>query len=176
MPVAAQERHNKESRRVTGRRPRKSWEEKLRVGLQPRVIDDPKRGDRLLIATPLSIGEEIARVARGEVITFTQLRERLARRFGADRTCPLTTGIFAMILAGATSEDLSRQRPARWPIWRLVQDDGILHPKWPLDARYRATMLAAEGLRITRTPARWKVLRAGGFLESPGLSRPNLVL
>jgi hypothetical protein len=126
--------------------------------LQPRVVSDPKHGDKLLIPTPLLVGEEVARVPSGEVITFSQLRERLAQRFNADRTCPLTTGIFAVILAGAVSADITRERKARWPVWRLVKDDGCLNANWPLDARYRASLLRGEGLRVTWMKANWRVL------------------
>ncbi|MGE5339448.1 MAG: hypothetical protein ACM3PU_16585 [Gemmatimonadota bacterium] len=139
-------------------RSRSGWESKLRPELQPRVVRDPKLGDRLLIATPLLIGEEVARVGRGDVITFSDLRARLAARFKADRTCPLTTGIFAAILAGVVGEDIARRRKPRWPIWRLVRDDGVLSPKWPLDSRYRAALLRDEGLRVTRDKLTWRVL------------------
>jgi hypothetical protein len=138
------------------------WEAKLRPDLQPKVVRDPRVGDRLLVATPLVLGEEVARVGRGQVIAVSELRERLAQRFGADRTCPLTTGIFAAILAGAVAQDLARRRKPRWPIWRLVRDDGSLHANWPMDARFRATQLRAEGLRVTRSGSAWRVLRASG--------------
>lgn len=139
-------------------RTRAGWNEKLRPALIPRVVDDPKRGGKLLIATPLLLAEEVARTPRGAVITFSQLRDRLARRFDADRTCALTTGIFAAILAGAVGDDILHERKARWPIWRLVKDDGALNPNWPLDARYRAALLREEGLRVTWMKKGWKVL------------------
>ena len=78
--------------------------------------------------------------------------------FDADRTCPLMTGIFATILAGAVVDDLGQRRKPRWPIWRLVRDDGTLHPKWPLDPLYRATMLREEGVRITHRHGHWAAL------------------
>jgi hypothetical protein len=139
-------------------RSRANWNDKLRPALVPRVVDDPKRGDKLLIATPLLLAEEIARTPRGAVITLSELRERLAKRFDADRTCPLTTGIFAAILAGAVGDDILHERKPRWPIWRLVKDDGSLNPNWPLDARYRAALLREEGLRVTWMRTGWKVL------------------
>ena len=58
----------------------------------------------------------------------------LAQRFGADRTCPLMTGIFVKIIAGAVAEDLAQGRKPRWPVWRLVNDNGTLSTTWPLDA------------------------------------------
>ena len=135
-----------------------SWEAKLRPELAPEVVEDRRRGGRLLLPTPLLVGEAVAAVPSGHVITIGQLRQSLAERFHADRTCPLMTGIFATILAGAVADDLGQRRKPRWPIWRLVRDDGTLHPKWPLDALYRATMLREEGVRITHRHGHWAAI------------------
>jgi alkylated DNA nucleotide flippase Atl1 len=151
-----------------GRTPRKEvvprkraapdWEAKLRRELAPTVVDDRRYGGRLLLPTPLLVGEAVATVPRGKVITVSELRRALAERFGADRTCPLMTGIFATVLAGAVADDLGQRRKPRWPIWRLVRDDGTLHPNWPLDALYRATRLREEGVRITHRQGHWAAI------------------
>jgi alkylated DNA nucleotide flippase Atl1 len=135
-----------------------AWEAKLRPELAPRVVADRRHGGRLLLPTPLLVAEAVAAVPRGRVITVGQLRSALAERFDADRTCPLMTGIFAAILAGAVAEDLGQRRKPRWPIWRLVRDDGTLHPKWPLDTLYRATRLREEGVRITHRQGHWAAI------------------
>jgi alkylated DNA nucleotide flippase Atl1 len=135
-----------------------SWEAKLRPELAPRVVEDRRRGGSLLLPTPRLVGEVVAAIPRGRVMTIGQLRRALAERFEADATCPLMTGMFATILAGAVVEDLGQRRKPRWPIWRLVRDDGTLHPKWPLDALYRAAMLRQEGVRLTRRHGHWAAL------------------
>jgi alkylated DNA nucleotide flippase Atl1 len=147
------------------RRKRLSWEDKLRPGLQPSVVADKRSGQPLLLPTPLLIAETIATVPRGQVITLSCLREQLARRFNTQSTCPLMTGIFAGILAGAVADDLAAHRKPRWPIWRLVRDDGTLNPKWPLDVLYRASLLRAEGVRLTRRRGTWAVL--GSLSRTP---------
>lgn len=134
---------------------RAGWEAKLRPDLQPKVVEDPRQGGRMLVATPLLVAAEVAKVRRGEVLTVGELRARLARHFLADRTCPLSTGIFLAIVAGAVGEDLRRGRKARWPVWRVVGDDGRLSPKWPLDARWRAAMLREEGCRVDYRAGQW---------------------
>jgi len=136
---------------------RRSWDAKLKPDAQPKVVRDPRLGDRLLVPTPMLVAETVAAVPAGQVLTVTELRARLAARFGADRTCPLTAGIFAMVIAGAVADDLARRRPPRWPIWRLVRDDGRLHDRWPLDERWRAAQLRAEGVRVGHNGG-WKVL------------------
>lgn len=136
----------------------RSWEAKLRPELAPRVVEDSRRAGRLLLPTPRLIAEVVASIPRGTVMTIGQVRRALAERFEADRTCPLMTGIFATILAGVVAEDLGERRKPRWPIWRLVRDDGTLHPKWPLDPLYRATMLRQEGVRLTRRNGHWAAI------------------
>jgi alkylated DNA nucleotide flippase Atl1 len=137
---------------------RANWEAKLRPELAPRVVEDRRTGGSLLLPTPRLVGEAVAAIPPGRVMTITQLRRALAARFEADSTCPLMTGIFATILAGAVVEDLGQRRKPRWPIWRLVRDDGTLHPKWPLDPLYRATLLRQEGVRLTRRNGHWAAL------------------
>lgn len=139
-------------------RKRLSWEAKLRPELQPSVVADKRNGQRLLLPTPLLVAETIASVPRGHVITLSCLREQLARRFNAESTCPLMTGIFAGILAGVVADDLAAHRKPRWPVWRLVRDDGTLNPKWPLDVLYRASLLRDEGVRLTRRRGTWAAL------------------
>jgi alkylated DNA nucleotide flippase Atl1 len=134
------------------------WDAKLRPDLQPAVVADRRGTGTLLLPTPLVVGEAVAAIPRGDVTTFRELRNALARRFQADSTCPLMTGIFATILAGAVADDLKRSRSPRWPIWRLVRDDGTLHPKWPLDSLYRATILRQEGVRLTRRNGHWAAI------------------
>jgi hypothetical protein len=134
------------------------WNAKLRPNLEPEVVTDKRYGDRLLLPTPLLVAETIALVPKGGTITLSQLRSALAQRFGADRTCPLMTGIFVKIVAGAVSDDLAQRRKPRWPVWRLVNDNGTLATTWPLDALYRATRLREEGVRLGRKAGAWQVL------------------
>jgi hypothetical protein len=136
----------------------KGWSAKLRPELEAQVVADPRHGGRLLLPTPLLLAEEIAAVPRGGTLTVSQLRTRLAHRMGADRTCPLMTGLFIKILAGVVADDLAQRRRPRWPVWRLVADNGRLVTTWPLDALYRATRLREEGVRLGHRNHAWQVL------------------
>jgi hypothetical protein len=150
--------------RAASARPRKraalDWNAKLRPNLEPDIVIDRRHCDRLLLPTPLLVAAEIQLVPPGATLRMSELRARLARRFGADRTCPLMTGMFAKIVAGAVAEDLAQRRKPRWPVWRLVSDDGRLATTWPLDALYRATRLREEGVRLGRKAGAWQVLAA----------------
>ena len=77
---------------------RKSWREKLEnpPGGIPKVVDVPfdweKRmdGKRVLVPSPLQVDEQIRKVRKGKLVTFGELRRRLAKDAKADSTCPMT--------------------------------------------------------------------------------------
>ena len=142
------------------RRTRTPWSAKLRPEMKPEVATDPRRGDRLLLPTPLSLAAEITMVGSGSLLTASALRERLACRFQADRTCPLMAGIFFNILAGTVEDQLAAGQPILAPYWRIVRDDGSLSPKSPPGPARQAERLRAEGHRITR---RGGLFRVAGF-------------
>ena len=129
-------------------RSRTPWKLKLHPEQQPAIV--PDRRGRMLIPTPLLVARALRRVPTGRLITAAQLRARLARRAGADFTCPLTTGIFLNILAGATEEALAEGRAPVAPYWRVVDEQGRLSPKFPPGSQRQATHLRAEGHRVTR--------------------------
>ena len=135
---------------------RKTWREKLEQG-SPKVVDitpkmagrfGTKIGDKMLIARPLDVDALIRRVERGRLVTAEQLRERLARDFHADLTCPLTTGIFIRIAAEAAEEDLDRGAKEITPYWRVVKADGSLNQKLPGGTEAQAARLREEGHSI----------------------------
>jgi len=126
----------------------KSSREKLeRQGL-PRVVDDPRGRGRMLIPKPLDVDALVRRVQRGKLATVDQIRERLARDFGADLTCPLTTGIFLRIAAEAAEEDASRGESEITPYWRVIKGDGSLNEKLPGGVEAQAQRLRNEGHAI----------------------------
>ena len=132
---------------------RKSWREKLEnppKGL-PKVVSGPpsweKRfgGRRVLVATPLLVDGLIRKVRTGKLITIKQIRERLAKDFKADSTCPLTTGIFVRISAEVAEEDKRSGSKEITPYWRVIRDNGSLNEKFPGGTKGQAEHLRAEG-------------------------------
>ena len=100
----------------------KNWTAKLRPGLEPTVGINPKTGASMLIPTPMLVAEELRSVRRGGLVRPAEIRERLARRFDAAECCPLVTGIFFSIIAGATEEAVALGRRPVAPWWRVVED------------------------------------------------------
>jgi len=140
-------------------RSRVPWVSKLRPDLRPKVVDDPRGNGTMLVPTPLLVAEAVRRVRKGKLATPAGLRRSLARRFGADQTCPLTTGILLHIVAGAAEEQIRAGKRPIAPYWRVVGEEGYLNPKSPPGPARQAEHLRTEGHRITRTgPARrWQV-------------------
>jgi hypothetical protein len=135
---------------------RRTWREKLEnppKGL-PKVVDGPPkwekgfRGTRVLVPTPLLIDELIRMVPKGKLVTVTQIRERLAKDFKADSTCPLTTGILVRIVAEAAEEDSGDGKGEITPYWRVIKPDGSLNEKSPGGVESQAARLREESHAI----------------------------
>ena len=127
---------------------RKTWREKLEIGQEPKVVDDPRGRGKMLIPKPLDVDALMRRIEKGKLATVEQIRERLARDFHADFTCPLTTGIFIRIAAEAAEEDLSRGEKETTPYWRVIRADGGLNDKLPGGTEAQAAHLGQEGHSI----------------------------
>ncbi|MEW6034509.1 MAG: MGMT family protein [Chloroflexota bacterium] len=125
---------------------RKSPREKLEQEQERRLVDTDK--GRMLVPKPLDVDAVMRRIGEGKLVTVTQVRERLAREYGADFTCPLTTGIFMRIAAEAAEEDLEAGRTPVTPYWRVVGTDGRLNEKFPGGAELQAARLKEEGHRV----------------------------
>ena len=134
------------------------WSDKLRPDMTPVVGDDPKGRGKMLLPTPLLIAEEMSRVRKGRTITVSELRDRLAKQFGADFTCPLMTGIFFNIVAGAAEESLAAGKKPIAPYWRVVRDDGSLSPKTTLGPERQAGHLREEGHRVASDKGRLRLI------------------
>jgi len=133
---------------------RTSWREKLEKEQEPRIVDIPPKmvkrlgAGKMLIPRPLDVDALIRQVKRGELITQEQIREKLAKDFKVDVTCPITTGIFVGIAAKAAEEDLRDGKKQITPYWRVLKKDGSLNPKFPGGIEAQAASLKEEGHTI----------------------------
>lgn len=116
------------------------------------IVDDAKSierygGKNMLIAAPLDYNSIMAEIPEGKVITITEIRNYLARKYDADFTCPLTAGIFISLAAQASDE----RSEDKIPFWRTLKKDGELNPKYPGGIEYQKEMLEKEGhIIVTR--------------------------
>ena len=148
------------------KRSRTPWSTKLRPEMKPKVTTDPKGRGQMLLPTPGLVAEEISTIPFGHLLTVSELRLRLARRFAADLTCPLMTGIFYNLVAGAAEEQLEEAQPALAPYWRVIRDDGSLSPKTPGGPDLQAQRLREEGHSIDQVRARLVVTNFREYLFS----------
>ena len=115
----------------------KTWQQKYDNGKAPHVtmLDAPfagiPEGGRLFIASPTLIDEAIRKVKYGRTQSVEQLRDSLATSHFADATCPLTTGIFLLIVAERALEQLKEgAAPSQvTPFWRVVDPECSLAHK-----------------------------------------------
>lgn len=140
-----------------------SWTAKLRPELEPKVVEHRKSGTRMLVPSPMLLAEELRSVRKGRLVTPATLRERLARRSGAESACPMTTGICLSIVAGAAEEQIAAGRRPVAPYWRVVEADGSLRARNPAGPAVQARHLRAEGHRLVRRSGRagWAVAGFG---------------
>jgi hypothetical protein len=118
---------------------RKSWRQKFDNGRKAEVVvlERPfaglMPGRRLLITTPAEIDTWIRTIPAGRTATVDELRRDLARRHGADATCPMTTGIFLRIVAECANEQAASGAADVTPFWRVIEPRSPLARKLSFD-------------------------------------------
>ena len=129
-----------------------TWTEKLERSRPPEVavLDRPfadmPEGCRMLIASPLLVDAEVRRIPPGRTVAMAELRAALAAAHGADKTCPLTAGIFLRIVSEAEWEQLQAgaAEHAVAPFWRAVDPASPLAKKLPCGPDFIRQRRAAE--------------------------------
>src|SRR5262245_30763897 len=85
----------------------KPWAERMRAAKPhqrtkaPIPVGGVRKGDWLLIPSPQLLDEFIRAIPQGESRNIAALRKILARKFDADATCPIATGLQLRIVAEA---------------------------------------------------------------------------
>jgi len=103
-----------------------------------------------VIPAPREVDALMRKVRKGKLTTINELRRVLAERHRASMGCPITTGIFARIAAGAAAEDAAAGKKRITPYWRTLKTGGEINPKYPGGVAGQAERLRAEGHTITR--------------------------
>lgn len=141
------------------------WQDKLHKNQPPEIKEGPEKwnqrfgGPGMLIANPQIVYEKIKTIPRGEVITMSDLRAKLAEDFNADYTCPLTAGIFFRIAAEAAEEMSATGNDPELPWWRVIPDDRKLNTRLPGNGILQAERLRQEGFSVeTKDMLTFKVL------------------
>ena len=70
----------------------------------------------MLISSPEKIADFIYAIPKGSFFTIKELRRGLALKAGADKTCPVTTGIFLRMAIEQNKDDVN------FPYWRVIDE------------------------------------------------------
>jgi hypothetical protein len=147
-------------------RKKKTWAEKLAEAKAkkdlPKKFRCDKSGMHLYVPSVTEIEQEMRRVRKGKVRTIKEITQKLTERHGVDMACPMTTGIFAWIIAHAADEQEQAGAKRIVPWWRTVKTGGELNPKYPGGVNAQRAQLQAEGHRVIRKGKRHLVEAAMG--------------
>jgi alkylated DNA nucleotide flippase Atl1 len=143
---------------------KKSWSEKLEdnKGL-PRVEKITGKMSKtwgpgtVVIPAPREVDEIMRKVPEGRIITINQIREALARKHNASIGCPITTGIFARIVAGAAEEQAGKDKEIT-PYWRTLKVGGVINEKYPGGVEGQRRLLEKEGHKVIQKSKKYVVV------------------
>ncbi len=136
---------------------RKSWSEKLKDSKDlPRVERITEKMSKrwgegtVVIPAPMEVNEMMRRVPEGKLITINEIRKALAKKHNATIGCPMTTGIFAWIVANAAEEQRQKGEKDITPYWRTLKTGGVINPKYPGGVEGQNRLLEKEGHTVVR--------------------------
>ena len=115
----------------------KSWinkrdcEKSFKIKTIDKKFTDIPKGSKMLIVSPPIIDEYVKSILYGEFIEPVKMRDDLAKDYQADKTCPVTTGIFLRIVSEASYEELQSGNNLETitPFWRMVNPNSKLAGK-----------------------------------------------
>ena len=107
---------------------KKSWADKLNdpkpheVKLAPINIAGMKAGQMMLVPSAKIVDAFIRTIPKGTSVDVKTLRHKLTRKYGAEVTCPITTGFHLKTVAEAANEALEGGAKLSdvAPIWRVL--------------------------------------------------------
>lgn len=133
----------------------KSWNDKLNDPTkvhQLKKLDkdfaDMPANSKMLIATPKIIDEYVKQIPKGSSSSLATMRRDLANEFGADYTCPVTSGIFLRIVSEAAHEQLQTGISINniTPFWRVVDEKSPLNKKLTFGEEFVKNQRKKEGI------------------------------
>ena len=132
----------------------RTWTEKLNVEKKIKVVrlekkfTDIPEGSKMLVATPLIVDAYVRKIPKGHSTSFLTMREDLAREYKADKTCPVSTGIFLRISAEAAYENflLSGSNENITPFWRVIDENMKVAKKLTCGIEFLREHRQKEGL------------------------------
>ncbi len=135
---------------------RKTWIEKRDLAKDPEVkiapcnFADIKAGEKMLIPSPLAVDHYIRKLPKGKQGNLTQMRKDLASLYHADKTCPITSGIFIRIVSEAAYEEYEQGKALNKiaPFWRILDEKSPAAKKLSFGIEFLKAQRKKEGLSV----------------------------
>jgi alkylated DNA nucleotide flippase Atl1 len=102
----------------------------------------------VVIPAPMEVNEIMRRVPEGKLTTINDIRAALAKKHKATICCPITTGIFAWVAAGAAEEEREKGEKNITPYWRTLKTGGVINEKYPGGVEAQKKLLEKEGHKV----------------------------
>ena len=131
-----------------------TWAEKLNSSKRHEVKPAPiniagmKAGQIMLVPTAKIVDDFIREIPKGVSMDVKTMRAKLARKYKAEVTCPITTGYHLKTIAEAAFE--AHQQGAKLreitPIWRVLDESTPTTKRLSYDPAFIMDQRAREGL------------------------------
>ncbi len=123
---------------------KKTWIEKrdcdksYKIKTIDKKFADIPEGSKMFIPTSRIIDDYIKHIPFGKSTELSTMRNDLATDYQADKTCPVTTGIFLRIVSEASYEELKSGKGIEevTPFWRIVNPKSKLANKLECGAEF----------------------------------------
>ena len=133
---------------------KKTWIEKLncertfKIKTLDKQFTDIPEGSEMLVVSPPIVDEYIRKIKKGQESDIKKMREDLAREYGADKTCPVSTGIFLRIVSEANFEKRSQGTAVSklTPFWRIIPPGAPITKKLSFGTDFVFEQRKSEGL------------------------------
>ena len=133
----------------------KTWTDKVNDPTKAFVVKklekdfaDMPAGAKMLIATPKIVDDYVRQIPKGKSTSLATLRKDLAVEYGAEYTCPVTSGIFLRIVSEAAHEQIQNGTPVHKvaPFWRVVDRKSALNKKFSFGPDFVPQQRKREGI------------------------------
>lgn len=128
------------------------WRKRFGAAKPPHVVTlhadfaGVKAGTTMLISSPGDIAAYLSKIPRGETRPIERLRNELARKYGAQATCPVTTAIYLRVVAEVSLRDLEEGKTLEEvaPFWRVATPDSKVAKKLSCGPDHVAHLMALD--------------------------------
>ena len=107
---------------------------------------DIKKGETMLVSSPSSIAKFIKKIPKGKKMTVVEMRNELEKKAKANKTCPVSTGIFLRIAIEASLEEQSKKKlkKPKLPFWRIIDEKTAVAKKLSISKKLLNTYINQE--------------------------------